>query len=66
MYLFGLAPITLTDMHDWWAMRPNDEERRVPEGGVVAVGLTAFAALAMVKKDEKFEREVLLVVDLRQ
>ena len=34
--------------------------------GVVAVGLTAFAALAMVKKDEKFEREVLLVVDLRQ
>jgi len=27
--------------------------------GVVAVGLTAFATLAIVKKDEKFEREVL-------
>ena len=26
--------------------------------GVVAVGLTAFAVLAIVKKDEKFEREV--------
>jgi len=26
--------------------------------GVVAVGLTAFATLAIVKKDEKFEREV--------
>jgi len=30
--------------------------------GVVAVGLTAFAALAMVKKDEKFEREVVIPV----
>jgi len=29
--------------------------------GVVAVGLTAFAVLAVVKKDEKFEREVFLV-----
>ena len=29
--------------------------------GVVAVGLTAFATLAIVKKDEKFEREVFLV-----
>lgn len=29
--------------------------------GVVAVGLTAFAVLAIVKKDEKFEREVFLV-----
>ena len=26
--------------------------------GVVAVGLTAFAMLAIVKKDQKFEREV--------
>ena len=29
--------------------------------GVVTVGLTAFAVLAIVKKDEKFEREVILV-----
>merc|ERR1719458_2003852 len=28
--------------------------------GVVAVGLTAFAVLAIVKKDEKFEREVVI------
>jgi len=28
--------------------------------GVVAVGLTAFAVLAVVKKDEKFEREVVI------
>ena len=29
--------------------------------GVVTVGLTAFAVLAIVKKDEKFEREVISV-----
>ena len=34
--------------------------------GVVAVGLTAFAVLAVVKKDEKFEREVFRVFDLRK
>merc|ERR1712212_644982 len=28
--------------------------------GVVAVGLTAFAVLVVVKKDEKFEREVVI------